>query len=160
MPRAQIIRRSRLFFQFKAPSGRDANRVRAINSNCVHANNRTGQSKHRLFASTASSPGGRGAIFCARTINATSWAKIIGCLRSPSHSEPCEDFHHNSSIFKAAVTRLGRTRCITSLQEYELLQQMPALIFHLPSKKVLSDSNKNFVKPSNFKAVNGGGHCL
>ena len=24
MPRAQIIRRSRLFFQFKAPSGRDA----------------------------------------------------------------------------------------------------------------------------------------
>ena len=47
----------------------------------------------------------------------------MGCLRAPRHGEPCEDFHHNSSLavvvgaFKAAVTRLMRTRCIASLQQ-------------------------------------------
>lgn len=47
----------------------------------------------------------------------------MGCLRVPRHGEPCEDFHHNSSLavvvgtFKAAVTRLMRTRCIASLQQ-------------------------------------------
>lgn len=47
----------------------------------------------------------------------------MGCLRAPRHGEPCEDFHHNCSLavvvgtFKAAVTRLMRTRCIASLQQ-------------------------------------------
>ena len=47
----------------------------------------------------------------------------MGCLRAPRHGESCEDFHHNSSLavvvgtFKAAVTRLLRTRCIASLQQ-------------------------------------------
>ena len=47
----------------------------------------------------------------------------MGCLRAPRHGEPCEDFHHNCSsavvvgTFKAAVTRLLRTRCIASLQQ-------------------------------------------
>ena len=47
----------------------------------------------------------------------------MGCLRAPRHGEPCEDFHHNCSLavvvgtFKAAVTRLLRTRCIASLQQ-------------------------------------------
>ena len=47
----------------------------------------------------------------------------MGCLRASRHGEPCEDFHHNSSLavvvgtFKAAVTRLMRTRCIASLQQ-------------------------------------------
>ena len=56
----------------------------------------------------------------------------MGCLRAPRHGEPCEDFHHNCSLaavvgtFKAAVTRLMRTRCglmrtrcIASLQVVE-----------------------------------------
>lgn len=43
----------------------------------------------------------------------------MGCLRAPRHGEPCEDFHHNCSLavvvgtFKAAVTRLMRTRCVS-----------------------------------------------
>ena len=59
----------------------------------------------------------------------------MGCLRAPRHGEPCEDFHHNSSLavvvgtFKAAVTRLMRTRCglmrtrcIASLQQQQQQQ--------------------------------------
>ena len=62
----------------------------------------------------------------------------MGCLRAPRHGEPCEDFHHNSSLavvvgtFKAAVTRLMRTRCglmrtrcIASLQQQQ--QQIQAV---------------------------------
>ena len=50
----------------------------------------------------------------------------MGCLRAPRHGEPCEDFHHNCSLaavvgtFKAAVTRLMRTRCIASLQQQQI----------------------------------------
>lgn len=53
----------------------------------------------------------------------------MGCLRQPRHGEPCEDFHHNSSLavvegtFKAAVTRAMRTRCIASLQQRQQQQQ-------------------------------------
>ena len=49
----------------------------------------------------------------------------MGCLRAPRHGEPCEDFHHNCSLavvvgtFKAAVTRLMRTRYIASLQQQQ-----------------------------------------
>ncbi len=45
----------------------------------------------------------------------------LGCLGPPRHGEICEDFHHNADLpiiigtFKAAVTRLARTRCIASL---------------------------------------------
>ena len=52
----------------------------------------------------------------------------MGCLRVPRHGEPCEDFHHNSSLavvvgtFKAAVTRLMRTRCIASLPRQHQIQ--------------------------------------
>ena len=52
----------------------------------------------------------------------------MGCLRAPRHGEPCEDFHHNSSLavvvgtFKAAVTRLMRTRCIASLRRQHQIQ--------------------------------------
>ena len=52
----------------------------------------------------------------------------MGCLRAPRHGEPCEDFHHNSSLavvvgtFKAAVTRLMRTRCIASLRRQQQIQ--------------------------------------
>ena len=62
----------------------------------------------------------------------------MGCLRAPRHGEPCEDFHHNCSLavvvgtFKAAVTRLMRTRCglmrtrcIASLQQQQ--QQIQAV---------------------------------
>ena len=55
----------------------------------------------------------------------------MGCLRAPRHGEPCEDFHHNCSLavvvgtFKAAVTRLMRTRCIASLQQRQ--QQIQAV---------------------------------
>ena len=61
----------------------------------------------------------------------------MGCLRAPRHGEPCEDFHHNCSLasvvgtFKAAVTRLMRTRCglmrtrcIASLQQQQQQQQI------------------------------------
>ena len=109
MPRAQIIRRSRLFFQFKAPSGRDAI-ASAPSIQTASTPTIAPVSQNIGCLRPPRQVPAVGAQFCARTINATSWAKIIGCLRSPSHSEPCEDFHHNSSIFKAAVTRLGRTR--------------------------------------------------
>ena len=52
----------------------------------------------------------------------------MGCLRAPRHGEPCEDFHHNCSLavvvgtFKAAVTRLMRTRCIASLRRQHQIQ--------------------------------------
>ena len=52
----------------------------------------------------------------------------MGCLRASRHGEPCEDFHHNSSLavvvgtFKAAVTRLMRTRCIASLRRQQQIQ--------------------------------------
>lgn len=52
----------------------------------------------------------------------------MGCLRASRHGEPCEDFHHNSSLavvvgtFKAAVTRLMRTRCIASLRRQHQIQ--------------------------------------
>ena len=52
----------------------------------------------------------------------------MGCLRAPRHGEPCEDFHHNCSLavvvgtFKAAVTRLMRTRCIASLRRQQQIQ--------------------------------------
>ena len=61
----------------------------------------------------------------------------MGCLRAPRHGEPCEYFHHNCSLavvvgtFKAAVTRLMRTRCglmrtrcIASLQQQQQQQQI------------------------------------
>ena len=54
----------------------------------------------------------------------------MGCLRAPRHGEPCEDFHHNSSLavvvgtFKAAVTRLMRTRCIASLRQQQQIQKV------------------------------------
>ena len=54
----------------------------------------------------------------------------MGCLRAPRHGEPCEDFHHNSSLavvvgtFKAAVTRLMRTRCIASLRRQHQIQSV------------------------------------
>ena len=64
----------------------------------------------------------------------------MGCLRALRHGEPCEDFHHNSSLvvvvgtFKAAVTRLMRTRCglmrtrcIASLQQQQQQQQIHAV---------------------------------
>ena len=63
--------------------------------------------------------------------------QTMGCLRAPRHGEPCEDFHHNCSLavvvgtFKAAVTRLMRTRCglmrtrcIASLQQQQQQQQI------------------------------------
>ena len=52
----------------------------------------------------------------------------MGWLRAPRHGEPCEDFHHNCSLavvvgtFKAAVTRLMRTRCIASLRRQHQIQ--------------------------------------
>lgn len=60
----------------------------------------------------------------------------MGCLRPPRHGEPCEDLHHNSSLavvvgtFKAAVTRLMRTRCIASLQEHERTQSVWQSRYH------------------------------
>ena len=54
----------------------------------------------------------------------------MGCLRAPQHGEPCEDFHHNSSLavvvgtFKAAVARLMRTRCIASLRQQQQKQKV------------------------------------
>ena len=60
----------------------------------------------------------------------------MGCLRPPRHGEPYEDFHHNSSLavvvgtFKAAVTRLMRTRCIASLQEHERIQPVWQSRYH------------------------------
>ncbi len=59
----------------------------------------------------------------AESIIASPGAKsnILGCLKPPKHGEICNDFHHNSRLavivgsFKAAVTRLARTRYIASL---------------------------------------------
>lgn len=52
-------------------------------------------------------------------------SNILGCLKPPKHGEICNDFHHNSRLavivgsFKAAVTRLARTRCIASLPVWQ-----------------------------------------
>ena len=60
----------------------------------------------------------------------------MGCLRAPQHGEPCEDFHHNSSLavivgtFKAAVTRLMRTRCIASLRQQQQKQKVWQSRYH------------------------------
>lgn len=46
----------------------------------------------------------------------------LGCLKPPKHGEECEDYHHNSRLaviigtYKAAVTRMTRSRCIAPLQ--------------------------------------------
>lgn len=63
----------------------------------------------------------------AESIIASPGAKsnILGCLKPPKHGEICNDFHHNSRLavivgsFKAAVTRLARTRCIASLPVWQ-----------------------------------------
>lgn len=53
--------------------------------------------------------------------SAPAAANKLGCLKAPRHGEICNDFHHNSRLavivgsFKAAVTRLARTRYIASL---------------------------------------------
>lgn len=60
---------------------------------------------------------------CAESIIAES--NILGCLKPPKHGEICNDFHHNSRLavivgsFKAAVTRLARTRYIASLPVWQ-----------------------------------------
>lgn len=52
-------------------------------------------------------------------------SNTLGCLKPPKHGEICNDFHHNSRLavivgsFKAAVTRLARTRCIASLPVWQ-----------------------------------------
>lgn len=63
----------------------------------------------------------------AESIIASPGAKsnILGCLKPPKHGEICNDFHHNSRLavivgsFKAAVTRLARTRYIASLPVWQ-----------------------------------------
>lgn len=52
-------------------------------------------------------------------------SNTLGCLKPPKHGEICNDFHHNSRLavivgsFKAAVTRLARTRYIASLPVWQ-----------------------------------------
>lgn len=77
----------------------------------------------RYIASEQATPPPVGTRYIASAQPMQTAGRNMGCLRAPRHGEPCEDFHHNSSLavvvgtFKAAVTRLMRTRCIASLQQ-------------------------------------------
>ena len=77
----------------------------------------------RYIASEQATPPPVGTRYIASEQPMQTAGQHMGCLRVPRHGEPCEDFHHNSSLavvvgtFKAAVTRLMRTRCIASLQQ-------------------------------------------
>lgn len=80
----------------------------------------------------------------------------MGCLMAPQHGEPCEDFHHNSSLavvvgtFKAAVTRLMRTRCglmrtrcIASLQQRQQQQKQNVWQSRYHEHIIRNQSGKN-----------------
>ena len=85
----------------------------------------------RYIASEQATPTPVGTRYIASAQATQTAGQNMGCLRAPRHGEPCEDFHHNSSLavvvgtFKAAVTRLMRTRCIASLQQQQ--QQIQAV---------------------------------
>ncbi len=80
----------------------------------------------RYIASAQATPPSVGTRYIASEQPMQTAEQKMGCLRPPRHSEPCEDFHHNCSLavvvgtFKAAVTRLMRTRCIASLQQQQI----------------------------------------
>ena len=85
----------------------------------------------RYIASEQATPPPVGTRYIASAQAMHNAGQNMGCLRAPRHGEPCEDFHHNCSLavvvgtFKAAVTRLMRTRCIASLQQQQ--QQIQAV---------------------------------
>ena len=89
----------------------------------------------RYIASEQATPPPVGTRYIASEQPMQTAGQHMGCLRAPRHGEPCEDFHHNCSLavvvgtFKAAVTRLMRTRCglmrtrcIASLQQHQQQQ--------------------------------------
>ena len=92
----------------------------------------------RYIASEQATPPPVGTRYIASAQPMQTAGQNMGCLRAPRHGEPREDFHHNCSLavvvgtFKAAVTRLMRTRCglmrtrcIASLQQQQ--QQIQAV---------------------------------
>ena len=82
----------------------------------------------RYIASEQATPAPVGTRYIASEQPMQTAGQNMGCLRAPRHGEPCEDFHHNCSLavvvgtFKAAVTRLMRTRCIASLRRQQQIQ--------------------------------------
>ena len=97
----------------------------------------------RYIASEQATPPPVGTRYIASEQPMQTAGQNMGCLRAPRHGEPCEDFHHNCSLavvvgtFKAAVTRLMRTRCglmrtrcIASLQEHERIQPVWQSRYH------------------------------
>ena len=82
----------------------------------------------RYIASAQATPPPVGTRYIASAQAMHNAGQNMGCLRTSRHGEPCEDFHHNSSLavvvgtFKAAVTRLMRTRCIASLRRQHQIQ--------------------------------------